>query len=353
MNVHFSPPRRASRMSAALAALMMVFTVALAATWRSAIPAAAAAGAVSVDAGSTHDGQVTDPNIAYIGRWGTSSTVATAHWAGAYLQTAFTGMTVKVKVRNAVYFYASLDGGSYRYFSNVSGTVNLTPQPLSSGTHSLRIEYSSGDMVFEGLVLASGAHTVAPSVPSALLEFVGDSITYGYRTPRLALDSYGWKTGEALHARHTLIAHPSYCLVGQTGCVGQSTQFFDTDSTGSQLWDFSRYQATAVIINLGTNDLGHNVSTAQFQSAYINFLRNIRAKYPNAQLFAMKTFDGRYAAQTKAAVTARNSAGDAKVSYVDTTGWLSSSDFVDGVHPSAAAHTIIANHLAPIIAARI
>ena len=353
MNAQLSPSLRVSRIPAALMTLMLVFTIALGATWQSAAPASAEPATATVGAASILDGQVTDPNIAYVGRWNTSSTVATAHWAGAYLQTAFTGTTVKVKARNAVSFYASIDGGSYRLFSNVSGTVNLTSKPLTSGTHSLRVEYSSGDMIFEGLVLGSGAHTVAPSVPTPLLEFVGDSITSGYRTPRLALDSYGWKTGEALHVRHTLIAHPSYCLVGQTGCVGQSTQFFDTDSTGSQSWDFSRYQATAVIINLGTNDLGHNVSTSQFQSAYITFLRNIRAKYPNAQLFAMKTFDGRYAAQTKAAVSARNSAGDAKVYYVDTTGWLSSSDFVDGVHPSAAGHTIIANHLAPIIAARI
>jgi len=278
--------------------------------------------------------------------------MAVPHWTGGYLQTSFTGTTVKVKARNAVSFYASIDGGSYRSFSGVSGTVSLTSQPLSAGTHTLRIEYRSGDMVFEGLVLDSGAHTVAPSVPSTLLEFVGDSITAGFRTPRLALDTYGWKVGEMLHARHTLIARNGYCLVAQSGCVGQSSQFFDVDSTGSQPWDFSRYQATAVVVNLGTNDLGHNVSNAQFQAAYTTFLRNVRAKYPNADLFVMETFKGWYATQTKAAVSARNGAGDAKVFYVDTTGWLSSSDFADGTHPTAAGHTKIANRLAPIIAAK-
>jgi lysophospholipase L1-like esterase len=353
MNVQSPPPRRASRIPAALATLMLALTVGVGATGQSAAAATAVSAAGPAAAGLALDGQVTDPNIAYIGRWDTSSSVATAHWAGAYLQTAFTGTTVKVKARNAVYFYASLDGGSYKAFSNVSGTVNLTPQPLSSGTHSLRIEYRSGDMAFEGLVLGSGAHTAAPNVPSTLLEFVGDSITAGYKAPRLALDSYGWQTGEALHARHTLIAHPSYCLVAQTGCVGQDTQFFDTDSTGSQPWDFSRYQATAVIINLGTNDHNHGVSTAQFQSAYTNFLRKVRGEYPKADLFVMETFKGWYASQSKAAVRARNSAGDAKVYYVDTTGWLSTSDFYDGIHPTVQGHTIIADRLAPIIAARI
>jgi len=302
--------------------------------------------------GSSHDGRVSDTDIAYVGRWdGTSGTAAVPHWTGAYLQTAFTGTTVKVRARNAVTFYASVDGGNDVGYAGVSGTVNLTPRPLAAGTHTLRIEYSSGDMVFEGLVLDSGAHTVAPAVPSGLLEFVGDSITAGTKTARLGLDTYGWKTGEMLHLRHTLIARSGYCLVAASGCVGQSTQFFDTDSTGSQPWDFSRYQASAVVINLGTNDLGHGVSNSQFQSAYTAFLRNIRAEYPNAALFVMETFKQWYVDETKAAVSARNSAGDAKVTYVDTSGWLTASDYADGTHPTAAGHTKIANHLAPIIAA--
>jgi lysophospholipase L1-like esterase len=304
--------------------------------------------------GSGTDVQVSDTNIAYVGRWDTSSgTMAVPHWTGAYLQTAFTGTTVRVKARNSVNLYVSIDGGPDVSYAGVSGTVNLTSRPLAEGTHTLRIDYSSGDMVFEGLVLDSGAHTVAPDVPSGLLEFVGDSITAGYRASRLAVDSYGWKTGEMLHMRHTLIARPGYCLVAQSGCVGQSTQFFDTDSTGSQPWDFSRYQATAVIINLGTNDLGHNVSNSQFQSAYTTFLRNVRAQYPNATLFVMETFKQWYVGQTKAAVSARNSAGDSKVYYVDTTGWLTSSDYVDGTHPTAAGHTKIANRLASVIGARL
>jgi lysophospholipase L1-like esterase len=41
------------------------------------------------------------------------------------------------------------------------------------------------------------------------------------------------------------------------------------------------------------------------------------------------------------------------VYYVDTTGWLASSDFTDGTHPTDAGHQKIADHLAPIIAAKL
>ncbi|MEV6126321.1 GDSL-type esterase/lipase family protein [Streptomyces violaceusniger] len=302
------------------------------------------------------NGSVTDPNIVYTGRWDLgSATAAVPNWTGGYLQTAFTGTTVKIKARDAVNFYASVDGGADVFYAGVRGTVNLTPTPLPQGNHTLRVSYRSGDTVFQGLVLDSGAGTVAPRVPSGLIEFVGDSITAGALTDRLALDSYGWKTGEQLGMRHTQIARSGYCLVGKDGCAGLASQFFKTASTGDQNWDFSRYQANAVVINLGTNDIGHGVTGAEFQSAYTALLRDIRAKYPNAALFAVQTLKKRYLTETRAAVSARNGAGDAKVYYVDTSGWLTDgTDYEDGNgHPNEAGHTKFANRLAPVISAKL
>ncbi|MEU1784603.1 GDSL-type esterase/lipase family protein [Streptomyces sparsogenes] len=314
-----------------------------------AIPAAHATHALG-------NGSVTDPNISYVGRWDVSSgTAAVPNWTGGYLQTAFTGTTVKVRARDAVNFYAGVDGGADVFYAGVRGTVDLTPRPLPQGNHTLRISYRSGDTVFQGLVLDPGAGTTTPQVPAKLIEFVGDSITAGALTDRLALDSYAWKTGEQLGMRHTQIARSGYCLVGKDGCTGLATQFFKTASTGDRNWDFSRYQASAVVINLGTNDIGHGVTGAEFQAAYTALLRDIRAKYPNAVLFAVQTLKKRYVTETKAAVSARNSAGDAKVSYVDTTGWLTDgTDYEDGNgHPNESGHTKFAGRLAPIVAAKL
>jgi lysophospholipase L1-like esterase len=302
------------------------------------------------------DGSVSDPNISYVGRWDTSSgTAAVPHWTGGYLQTAFTGTTVKLKTRGAVNFYASIDGGADVFYAGVKGTVNLTSRPLPAGNHTLRVSYRSGDTVFQGLVLDAGARTISPHVPSGLIEFVGDSITAGALTSQLALDSYGWKVGEQLRMRHTHIARSGYCLVARSGCVGLSTQFFKLGSTGSQNWDFGRYQAGAVVINLGTNDIGHGVPNATFQSAYTALLRDARAKYPQAAIFAVQTLKKRYVTQTRAAVSSRNGAGDAKVYYVDTSGWLTDgADYEDGNgHPNEAGHTKFANRLAPIISSRL
>ncbi|KJK33568.1 endoglucanase [Lentzea aerocolonigenes] len=314
-----------------------------------------AAALVTPQAVAATDVGVADPNLHYTGRWHADGSLRVPNWAGAYVQTSFTGTTVRVKLRNAVNIYVSIDGGADVFHQGARGTVNLTPRPLAMGTHRMRIAFRSGDTVFGGLVLDSGARTVNPAVSPKVLEFVGDSITAGYLDSKLALSSYGWLVGQKLGLPRTIVARAGYCLVAKDGCVGQSTQFFRRGSTGDTAWDFGRYQASAVVVNLGTNDAGHGVAANTFQSTYTQFLRDIRAKYPNAAIFAFETLKRRYVPETKAAVTARNNAGDSRVYFVDTEGWLTGgADYADGDgHPNDRGQAKIADRLAPIVTARI
>ena len=310
---------------------------------------------------ATGDGSPTDANISFTGRWDTSvPTAYVPYWAGAYLTTGFTGRTVKLSQRNTIDLYYSIDGGAWIYIQNVHGTVSLTPTPLTAGNHTLRVSYRvvagsyHGDAVFQGLVLDSGAKTYATAAPPKLIEFVGDSITVGTTTSKNALTAYGWLIGERLGARHTQIAQGGACLVATTdGCVGLEARFPKLNpNADTPNWNFSRYQANAVVINLGTNDVGHGVSTTTFQASYTHLLQEVRAAYPAAAIFALETFTKRYATQTQVAVGARNAAGDAKVYYVPTEGWLTSANMSDNVHPNDSGHIVIADRLAPIIAGR-
>jgi lysophospholipase L1-like esterase len=315
--------------------------------------------AVQPASAATGDGSPTDSNIRYFGRWDTrSSSAYVPGWAGAYVVVGFTGTTVKLRQRNAVDLYASIDGGAFVTYKGVKGTVNLTPNRLPSGTHTLRVSYRQvsgsykGDLVFQGVTLDSGAHTVVPSVPARIIEFVGDSITAGEKASKMAVSAYGWVTGEKLGAAHTEIARASVCLQPTSdGCIGMRDRYLKTGlDTSTPDWDFSRYQASDVVINLGTNDLSHGVSGSTFQTAYGTLLQRIRAKYPNANIWAMETFKKLYVNETKAAVTARNSAGDAKVRYINTEGWINpSTDTADGTHPNDGGHQKIATRLAPIL----
>jgi lysophospholipase L1-like esterase len=308
---------------------------------------------------ATGDGSPADANIKYSGRWNTGSPSAyVSEWAGAYVLTGFTGTTVKLRQRNAVDLFARIDGGADVAYTNVSGTVDLTPKPLAPGTHTLRVSYRPvagsyhGDAVFRGITLDAGARTVAPAVPARIIEFVGDSITVGQLSSKQALTAYGWLVGERLGAGHTQIAVGGACLYpAADGCIGMSERFLRTGlAPDAPNWDFGRYQASAVVINLGTNDVGHGVTAAQFQSAYVTLLRNARAKYPAATLYALETFRKRFVPQTQAAVKVLTDAGDSKVRFVGTEGWIDeATDTVDKVHPNDAGHRKIADRLAPVL----
>lgn len=318
---------------------------------------------------ATGDGSPSDSNIKYFGRWDkSSSTYYAASWAGGYFRTGFTGTTVKLKQRNAIDLWASLDGKPYVRYSNVKGTVNLTPNKLSSGNHTLSVSYRQvagsykGDAVFGGLVLDSGKKTIAPKTSPKLIEFVGDSITAGATTTNLALSDYAWVVGEQLGVEHTQIAQGGACLRQLTAeqstrgisCVGLQQRFVKTSAAdGSGNWNFSRYTANAVVINLGTNDKSHGVTNAQFQSSYTDLIRTVRSKYPNAVIFAMGPFTQRYTAQIKASVTSATGGGDKNVFYIDTAGWVTSADLSDSVHPNDSGHKKIAGLLAPILKAKI
>jgi lysophospholipase L1-like esterase len=310
---------------------------------------------------SPGDGSPTDPNIAYFGRWDKSSASSyTSYWPGAYFKTNFTGTTVKLKLAGPAEFYVRLDSSGDTYFSvSSSGTINLTPAPLSPGQHTLRVAArSETDLLqFQGLILDAGAITLAPGVPNNLVEFIGDSITAGYNDTKWALSDYAWLAGEKLNVEHTQIAYSGICLVDGVPCfspnaIGMSRQFFKlqtVDYPNSPAWDFTGYQPSVVVINLGTNDAYFGVADSLFQTTYVTFLQNIRTKFPDAQILVLRTFNGSKAAPTQQAVNTRHSAGDAKVHYIDTTGWITASDTIDGTHPSDSGQLKIANLIVPIL----
>jgi len=320
------------------------------------------------------DVSLTDSNLTYVGRWDKSdSTTYRSYWGGAYVSTKFTGTKVKVKLTAPVHFQYIIDGKLDEYWPwNTDTTIDLTNTPLANGTHTLKViaPINDGELPFKGLVLDQGASTVAPD-PRLLVEFIGDSITAGQSTSQGPVTDYAWLTGEALGADHTQIAYTGITLADghhyqDNHFPGMESIYFklksvneclDVACTTNPAWNFSNYTAKVVVVNLGTNDqnLGaDSTSPSDFQTKYEGFLRNIRAKYPDADIFAMRTLNGYYKTETEAAVNARLSAGDTKVHFIDTDGWVTpcpSADFApnDCFHPSDAGHVKIMNRLVPYL----
>ncbi|GHH79203.1 RICIN domain-containing protein [Promicromonospora soli] len=312
---------------------------------------------VPVGGAQAGNGSVSDPNLQYYGRWAPDGSWRTMGWAGGYVEAAFTGSTIGVHLRNSIDMYYSVDGAPEQWRRGVSGDVTIA-SGLGSGTHTVRIGFReragsyTGDPAFGGFNLASGGSTTSIARPANFIEFIGDSITVGQPNGNRPFTAYPYLVGEDLGAGHTQVAQGGACLVSTSdGCYGMMDWFRRSSAwVSNDDWNFSTYRATAVVINLGTNDVGHGVSTTEFNRNYVVMLERVRQAYPNAEIFAMGVFRNRYVTETRNAVQARVDAGDTRVHFVDTTGWVDPAvDTLDNVHPTDAGHRKIANLLAPII----
>ncbi|MBW8687399.1 RICIN domain-containing protein [Chitinophaga rhizophila] len=306
-------------------------------------------------------GSLQDENIQYFGRWDFSdSTRYNSWWGGAYVRVNFTGTTVKIKTGNISNFYASIDGGPWISYKQTGGVIDLTPAALHSGQHTLSVAQGRDYdylFAFEGLILDAGAVTSKPDTSSYLIEYIGDSITAGYLDDQANVSDYAWICSEALGTEHTQIAYPGIALVSSPRHgVAMDRQYFKLKTPNhpsSPNWDFSRYTPQAIVLNLGTNDSDYEDTDSVFQAVYFQLLQDIRTRFPQAEIFVMRTFLGIRAIPTEAAVAARIAAGDKQIHYVNTAGWISqnTSDYLaDNLHPSEAGHIKVAGLLKAVLA---
>lgn len=306
----------------------------------------------------------TDPHIRYVGRWDKSDPAAfsTGRWPGAYLEVAFTGSSVQVALgAQGTDLEVSIDGAPFVVFEGAPGAVvDVTPTPLGPGQHTL-VLVPQGDgsagFDFAGLILDAGGETRPAEMPREVIEFVGDSITVGYGSSDMPTKGYPWRTAESIGAAHIQIAHGGICLVdGYTcttvntvGMVSAYSRQANVEVTPGSPWSFAEYIPTQIVVNLGTNDSIRGVPNDLFLSTYVQLLSTIRTAHPSAEIFVLRPFGGFKGPQARSAVDARRAAGDANVHFVDTTGWLTSSDYLDTLHPNDAGVDKIVARLTPIL----
>ena len=303
-----------------------------------------------------------DPHIRYYGRWNKSdASKYTSFWGGAYFKLKFTGKRVKMSLGHKSNYYVRIDNGPWISYKNVTGIIEITPTPLSQGTHTLSVAQGKDydyQFDFMGITLDQGARLLNiddNTAISELIEWIGDSITSGYTDPQAEVSDYAWVCSEMLGVEHTQIAYPGINLVSGYHGQGMDIQYRKERSLkypAAKDWDFSTYDAQVIVINLGTNDVNNHVPGVVFEQKYEAFLSDLRKQFPKAEIFAMRTFSGAMATQTKAAVQARSKEGDTKLHFINTENWLKkgTDDFTDGTHPSESGHLKVARLLKSIIA---
>ncbi|HYP77900.1 MAG TPA: SGNH/GDSL hydrolase family protein [Polyangiaceae bacterium] len=252
-------------------------------------------------------GASTTPAIHYVGRVDTSGSTARFAWSGTGAVVRFNGTSASVNLGGGQEYTVVVDGTVGPKLTATDG-VNSLAKGLTAGEHTVelyrRTEASQGESEIRGFDFAGGT-LLAPPPVTRRLEFIGDSITCGYGnegasascgfTPQTENHylSYAALTARELKAELSTIAWSGkgvVCNYGDdaTSCMDPLPTYYDRilPNRADSTWDYARFQADAVVINLGTNDLSTNSDPDQatFEAAYKKLLERVRHNYPNAHI---------------------------------------------------------------------
>nr|WP_231126789.1 GDSL-type esterase/lipase family protein [Motilibacter aurantiacus] len=266
--------------------------------------------------------------------------------------------------------YAAIDGAPPVLVSANSNRIDLTPAALPAGAHELVLAVKDVDeggnrwnpplrsaLRVTGFEIDPGAtSTPSPAPTGPRIEFLGDSITQGVRalntqpgvTGSDATKGFAWLTGNAFGGNFRQVGFGAQGLTRPgNGNVPVVSASLTSNYRGSPI--DPTYVPDAVVINQGANDALANTNPTTFRTAYEAYLRQVRALWPNAWIFAMRPFGGHMAASVAAAVPA---VGDPRIVYVDTTGWVPRLQTTDDLHPSVVGHQNAARRLVKVIERR-
>jgi lysophospholipase L1-like esterase len=272
------------------------------------------------------------------------------------------------KATNA--FEVIVDGASIGSITMVDNQkVYPVATGLTEGAHTVtlfkRTESWSGTVQFLGFQVPDDAALDTPVVPTRRIEFLGDSITCGYGneaksqqehfTPATenAWLAWGAVASRALDAELSVEAISGIWLQDNgkkkpLPAIWDQTLPFSSTAK----WDFSRWQADVVVVNLGTNDSGAKViDEEKWGKAYREFIASIRKAYPQAHIFLTIGSMGhgpqgvipQYNTKLVAALAAE---GETKVHAVA----IANQDQRNGIgadwHPSIKTHQLMADQIA-------
>ena len=272
-------------------------------------------GARSVTA--TFSGETVQGGVRWMGRVDASNPEAVRFaWQGAGFVATVTGPTVAVKLQttnapSAVYQVVvdGLPGARFAVPESAIQTVTLA-SGLSAGQHVVELyretEGMYGVSTFWGF--AEGTLVGAPALAGRLVEVVGDATSAGYgnlgsephpgwvANPSCtwSADNSSWYrtyaalAGHALGAEVSTIARSGWGLVrdgnGNTANTVPSIYANAVGTGDTTPWSFGP-QASVVVVNLGTSDLSTGDPGASYETAYVDFVRRVRSRYPDAWIF--------------------------------------------------------------------
>lgn len=375
------------------------------------LPAAALAAEIPADSPALH----------YEGRWQAEKDGSRAAAQGAvYIEADFTGTEVSAKLRDEKNrWLVTIDSQQPKKIRAAQGQPTLLAKNLPDGRHTLRLERATeglyGISHFDGLVTNSTDSTdstdltdltdssgsaVAKAAPAAKsifpalspnprlsttkkmrLEFIGDSITAGFRNDgkkhgKNDADiedgsmSFAPQLARLLHADYSVLAKSGEGVVHNWGAAWPDkglhtaeryrwTFFGGRKVKENTLWQSEKLPVDAVIIAMGTNDFSDKKRRPYHQEyvkAYLDLIHTVHAMNPKAPLICLEPVPSMItplAGLWIAEASQKAAAEGLPVTYIPLNTpqpLLQAGDFVgDGTHPTKAGSAKLAAFLAPQI----
>ena len=192
--------------------------------------------------------------------------------------------------------------------------VFTSEDPIEADVKIVKLSESANSTFYISGISVNGTAISPAENKDHLIEFIGDSITCGYGVDDEDMNhhfstrtedntkTYAYKTAELLDADYSMVSFSGYGIISGysdgSRKVSEQTvqQYYDKygfswSSQGyapsEHKWDFKR-KPDVVVINLGTNDNSYCKGIAErceeYQQEYVNFLKDIRKKNPNATM---------------------------------------------------------------------
>jgi len=254
--------------------------------------------------------------IRYLGR--VNPTTKELSWSGTSVSFTFSGASASIGIEGLTGANSAeliIDGKS-TYIPSVTSTSISTPSNLTCGNHTVIFRKSSEAQfgsIFIGNVTVDG--TLGPDIPpkTRRIEVIGDSITSAYgiggtlpcinsAALEVISEGYSIRTADALNADLSIISWSGIGIIRNyaSGQVDTSpimperySKYGANDASGSYTFP-SSLAPDAIVINLGTNDFGHNnvrprLTGDEYTAAMVDFVRDISSGYGNNATFFLLT----------------------------------------------------------------
>ncbi len=318
------------------------------------------------------DGSTSPPSLRWIGRSEPIANGVRFDWPGTGFIARFSGTSASVHLTTTLfsapadYYEVVVDDGAPKLLTTASGAHDYDlASGLAAGTHTVTLWRRTeplGSSVDVGPVTFGGGVLLAPPPSSnKRIEIVGDSISVGFgvecKTQSEAFtypteNNYGTYQAVAGRTLGADVVTLAWSGIGMYRDVGggmtdqmpvryQRAVAHENTST----WNFANFTPDAVIVHLGTNDFAHGDPGQPFVQAYVDFVKNVRMRYPNARIYCavspMVGGSNRTLLQgyVKQVVSARAANGDTNLAVIEfaeptSTGWGCG-------HPNAATHQVM------------